>query len=194
MKRFSESCERNTPYILEVLKRHLPDTGLVLEVGCGTGQHAVAFAAAFNALEYQPTDVPGGLESVEAWRAEANLGNLRQALEFDLFDAPPVDHADAVICINTIHIAPDEATPRLFQHVANLLPTGAPFFLYGPFRYKTRELEPSNEAFDISLKSRGFSGLKTFEDLVALGQNVGLRLDEDVAMPSNNHTLVWRRV
>ncbi len=194
MKRYSESCERNTPFILEVLKKHLPDSGLILEIGCGTGQHAVAFAQAFSNLEYQPTDVPGGLESVEAWRTETNLTNLREARAFDLFHEPPVDAADAVICINTIHIAPDEATPRLFQHVANLLPTGAPFFLYGPFRYRTRELEPSNAAFDISLKTRGFSGLKTFEDLVELAQSVGLRLDEDVAMPSNNHTLVWRRV
>ncbi len=197
MKQFSKACERNTEPIAEVLAELLPaaDGGLVVEVGSGTGQHAVAFARRFPHLLWQPTNRPGRLASIEAWRRDAGLENLLTPLPFDLFDDdPPVEHAELVMAINVIHIAPFEATDKLFEHAAQLLSVGSPILLYGPYRYRDRSLEPSNERFDAFLKKRDpESGLRLFEDVDAIASNHGFKHVQTRRLPANNDAHWWMR-
>ncbi len=199
LRQFSPSCERNQAPILSVLDSILPQTGLVLEVGCGTGQHAVHFAANLPHLIWQPVDRPGQLESARAWRDYAirtqQLQNLLAPLEYDLFDAmPPIEHADAIVCINVIHIAPARATERLFALGQRILPPGGILYLYGPFRYADRPLEPSNEQFDQWLKARDpESGIRDFEFILQTALAHGFSLTADQAMPANNRSLVFQK-
>lgn len=194
MKRFSDACRRNREPILEVLRDVLPEEGFVFEVGSGTGQHAAYFGSQLPELEWQPSDRDPDRDSIVAWRDDAGVGNVRDPVEFDLFDEePPVERADAVVCINTIHIAPWEATSRLFEHAADLLSEGAPIFLYGPFRYRDRQLEESNQKFDRFLQQRNpESGLRYFEKVDAAARDAGFRHEGDVAMPANNRSIWWR--
>lgn len=194
MKRFSEACRRNRDPILEVLRDVLPEEGFVFEIGSGTGQHAAYFASKMPDLVWQPSDRGDDHASIEAWRRDADAANLRAPVRFNLFDdEAPVDRADAVVCINTIHIAPWEATPRLFEHAAELLPPEGAIFLYGPFRYRDRELEESNKKFDRHLRQRDpESGLRYFEDVDAAARDAGFCHEGDVAMPANNRSIWWR--
>ena len=194
-KRYSKACERNREPIGEVLSDILPDEGKVLEIGSGTGQHAVAFANRFPDLTWQPTDRPGFLDSVRAWRDDADLDNLLLPQPFDLFDdTPPVDDADAVIAINVIHIAPAAAVDRLFAHAADVLADGDPVVLYGPYRYRDRPLEASNQRFDRHLQHRNpESGLRTFEDVDETAVDHGFEHIETRRLPANNDIHWWRR-
>ncbi len=195
MKQHAPATERNQEAILEVLARALPASGLVLEIASGTGQHAVAFARAFPGIAWQPTDVePRSLASIEAYRAEASLSNLRAPLVLDVTAEPwPVTEADAIVCINMIHISPWEASVALFGGAARRLPPGAPLVTYGPYRFDG-VTAPSNEDFDRSLRSRDPRwGVRDVAELRALADASGLELRETVAMPANNHTLVFRR-
>lgn len=191
---FSDSCERNREPILEVLREILPETGLVLEVGCGTGQHAAFFGAELPELRWQPTDRDDRAHrSVRGWARHHDADNVLPPRVFDLFDEPPVDSADALVCINTIHIAPWEATARLFEHASSVLSAAAPLVLYGPFRYEHRPLEPSNVRFDQWLKKRDpRSGIRTYEEVDAIARQHGFEPDGDRAMPANNRTVWWR--
>lgn len=193
MKQFAEACRRNREPILEVLRDALPESGLVFEIGCGTGQHAAYFGEHLPGLDWQPSDVDPASESICAWRDDAGADNVRDPFAFNLFDDDaPIDEADAVVCINTIHIAPWEATRRLFEHAADLLPPGGPLFLYGPFRYDDRVLEASNKRFDRFLKSRDpESGIRCFDDIDEIADDVGFELADDVAMPANNRSIWW---
>lgn len=193
MKRFSKACERNRQPIGEVLEEVLPARGEILEVGSGTGQHAVAFGRRFPDLRWQPTDRPGRLDSIEAWRREADLSNLAAPLAFDLFDdAPPVDSADGLVAINVIHIAPPEAVDRLFGHAAELLNPGDPVVLYGPYRFRDRTLEPSNQRFDRHLRARdGDSGIRLFENVDETARDHGFSHVETRRLPANNDIHWW---
>lgn len=195
MKRYSKACERNQQPIGDRLQDWLADARLVLEVGSGTGQHAVAFARRFPHLTWQPTNPPGQLQSVEAWRRDADLPNLQPALAFDLFnDAPPVDGADAIIAINVIHIAPARALPHLFGHAAALLDSGAPLILYGPYRYDDRPLEPSNERFHQHLKQRHPDmGIRLFEEVDRIASEHGFEHRDTHRLPANNDLHRWIR-
>lgn len=195
-KRFSEACERNREPIGAELQRILADEDVVWEIGSGTGQHAVYFGAQFPNIVWQPSDRRENHGSIEAWLDEAALPNVRSVVAFDLFDeATPVDEADVVYCANTIHIAPWEATRHLFRHAANALKPGGHIITYGPYRYASRPLEPSNERFDEWLKSVDPTrGIRLFEDVDAHAQHYGFELVEDIAMPSNNRLLRWVRV
>jgi SAM-dependent methyltransferase len=195
MKQSSPSCERNKEPILAVLREVLPVPGLVLEIGSGSGQHAVHFARELIHLEWQPTDVADNLPSISAWRDEAGLANLREPLELDLFsDRWPIAAAQAVVCINTIHIVSWVAVERLFAGVGRLLKSGGTMYVYGPYRYAGRLLEPSNEEFDRWLKARDpASGVRLFEDVNRLALENGLTLAGDRAMPANNRSLWWVR-
>lgn len=192
-KRFSKACERNRQPIGDALADVLPDEGVVLEVGSGTGQHAVAFADRFPQITWQPADRPGRLDSIEARRDDADLDNLRRPLAFDLFDdRPPVDAADAIIAINVIHIAPEAAVERLFAHASNLLETGDPVILYGPYRYRGRNLESSNERFDRHLQARNpESGIRVFEDVDETARKHGFEHFETRRLPANNDIHWW---
>jgi len=193
MKQSSPSCERNKEPILAVLREILAVPGLVLEIGSGSGQHAVHFARGLPHVEWQPTDVADNLPSISAWRDEAALTNLREPLALDLFsDHWPITEAQAVVCINTIHIVSWEAVERLFAGVGRLLSPGGVMYVYGPYRYADRSLEPSNEEFDRWLKARdSASGVRLFEDVNRLAGLNGLMLAGDRDMPANNRSIWW---
>lgn len=193
MKQFSPSCERNQAPILAVLQDVLPATGTVLEIGSGSGQHAAYFAARLPQLTWQPTDLPENFPSIRAWAAEAALPNLRDPVALDL-RAPdrPLLPAQAVVCINTIHIVAWSGVENLFAYVGRVLPAGGVFYVYGPYRYADRPLEPSNDAFDQWLKARDpASGVRDFEAVDVLARQNGLQLTGDQAMPANNRSIWW---
>jgi len=195
MKQSSPSCERNKEPILAVLREILSVPGLVLEIGSGSGQHAAHFARGLPHVEWQPTDVAENIPSISAWRDEAGLANLREPLALDLFsDRWPVSAAQAVVCINTVHIVSWVAVEKLFAGVGRLLKPGGTMYVYGPYRYAGRPLEPSNEEFDRWLKARdAVSGVRLFEDVNRLALENGLTLAGDRSMPANNRSLWWVR-
>ena len=195
MKRFAPATERNREPICEVLARELPGAGEVVEIASGSGEHAVAFARAFPHLAWQPTDPdPAALASIEAWRAEAQLSNLRAPLSLDA-SAPtwPVARADAIVCINLIHISPWEATLGLLDGAARTLAGDGLLLTYGPY-VVDGVTAPSNLAFDQSLRSRDARwGVRELRDLERAARARGFALRATIAMPANNHALVFRR-
>lgn len=196
MKRTSPATARNKEPIAAVLTEVLPASGTVLEVASGAGEHAVSFADRFPALDWQPTDPDAGaLASIAAHAAEAGLPNVRAPLELDAAaDTWPVERADAILCINMVHISPWAATLGLLQGASRLLASGAPLILYGPYRRAGVETAPSNEAFDLSLKSRNPEwGLRGAEQVIEAATDAGLRFVRLVEMPANNLILVFRR-
>jgi len=174
----------------------LPARGLVLEVASGTGEHALHFARAFPDLRWQPSDPePAALGSIEAWRAESDLPNLLPPIRLDARPEDwPVAAADAMLCINMIHISPWSATVGLMRGAGRLLEPGAPLYLYGPYRRAGIETAPSNAAFDESLKARDPAwGLRKLEDVIAEAETKGFALDRIVEMPANNLSVVLRK-
>ena len=196
MKRHAPAAERNREPIAAVLTEELPAAGLVLEVASGTGEHAVHFARTYPNLAWQPSDPEEeSLTSIAAWREEVGLANLRAPIALDA-SAPPwaIAHADAVLCINMVHISPVAATEGLLAGAAALLADGAPLILYGPYLEAAVETAPSNLEFDAWLKRRdsGF-GLRSIEWLDQLAASHGFQRTRRVAMPANNLTLVYRK-
>jgi hypothetical protein len=192
--RHAPATARNRDPILAVLRDILPASGLILEIASGTGEHVRYFAEQLPDLDWQPTDPdPDALTSIAAWRE--GLANIRPPLRLDASASDwPVAEADAILCINMVHISPWSATEGLFAGAARLLPPGAPLFLYGPYRRADVPTAPSNEAFDQSLKARDPAwGLRQLEDVVALAARTGFRLDRPMEMPANNVSLVFRR-
>jgi hypothetical protein len=187
---------RNRDPILAVLHRTLPGRGTVLEIASGSGEHAVHFAAALPQLTWQPTDAdPDARDSIAAYRVAAHLPNLLAPLALDAAaSAWPISQADAIVTINMIHIAPWAATEGLMAGAARLLAAGSVLYLYGPFRERGRHTAPSNAAFDESLRARnGEWGVRDLDEVAALADRHGLELDERVAMPANNLSVVFRR-
>ncbi|MGL4284885.1 MAG: DUF938 domain-containing protein [Phreatobacter sp.] len=191
------SVQRNREPILAVLREVLPSRGLVLEVASGSGEHVVHFAAALPGLTFQPSDPDtAALGSIAARTAKSGLANIRPPLRLDAA-APdwPVPAADAVICINMIHISPWRATLGLFAQAGRVLRPGGVLYLYGPYRRPGRELEPSNLAFDESLRSRNPEwGLRDLDTVAALAAASGFGAPAMTEMPANNLSLVFRRV
>jgi SAM-dependent methyltransferase len=194
MKQYAPACERNTQPIISVLRELLPWRGTVLEVGSGSGQHAAWFAEAFPNLMWQPSDRAGALASIDAWRCDADLANLRAPIALDLFDPVwPVDDVSAIICINVAHIVAWRGVEQLFARAGELLSSGGLLYLYGPFRHADRVLEPSNCQFDGWLKQRDpDSGIRDFAAVDRLATAAGLALAGDRAMPANNRSLWWQ--
>jgi cyclopropane fatty-acyl-phospholipid synthase-like methyltransferase len=195
-RQHAPATARNREPILNILRKVLPAEGTVLEIASGTGEHAVHFAAALPGLTWQPSDPSAEARaSIAAWIAAAGLVNLVEPLALDAA-APdwPIAGADAVVCINMVHISPWIATEGLMQGAARVLPMDGPLVLYGPYRRAGRELEPSNAAFDESLRQRDPAwGLRLLEDVVELAGEQGLALDSVNEMPANNLTVVLRR-
>ena len=192
----SPAAERNKQPIAEVLAAVLPPTGLVLEIASGTGQHAEYFAQALPAVVWQPSEADESLRALIAARArEAALPNLRVPLAFDVHEQrAPVERADAVVCINMIHIAPWSACEALLRHASGLLPPGAPLVLYGPFMRDGLHTAPSNTTFDASLRARNVAwGVRDVMDVDGLARSHGFALDVMLAMPANNLMVIWRR-
>ena len=195
-REISPPAERNKQPILEVLARVLPATGLVLEVGSGPGQHVTHFAKGLPQLEFQPSEMDTRRHaSIEAWIHHEGLTNVRSPLAFDVMRLPwPVKAADAIVCLNVIHISPWEATLGLMRGAGVMLPPGGVLVTYGPYRREGRHTAPSNEAFDADLKARDPSwGIRDMGEVADVAGSAGLELEETVAMPANNFTLVFRR-
>jgi Protein of unknown function (DUF938) len=195
---FPAVARNRDPILAELAPRLAPDrlpSGLVLELASGSGEHAVHFARALPHLQWQPTDLdPPALASIAAWRAEAGLPNLRAPLPLDVTAPWPLERADAIFCANMIHISPWPATEALFAGAGRLLPAHGALFTYGPYRFGGVFTAPSNQAFDQSLRQRDPRwGVRDLDELRPLAAQHGLSLDENVAMPANNHLLVWRR-
>jgi SAM-dependent methyltransferase len=187
---------RNAEAIIDVLRSVLPATGHVLEIASGSGEHALHFARAFPGLIFQPSDPdPQALASIEAWREAEGAPNLLRPVMLDAEEASwPVDRADAILCINMVHISPWAATQGLLAGAGRLLGRGAPLYLYGAYRRAGVATAESNEAFDRSLKARNPEwGLRRLEDVVAEAAQHGLALERVVEMPANNLSVVFRR-
>jgi SAM-dependent methyltransferase len=196
MKRSAPATERNRDPIASVLEEVLPERGTVVEVASGTGEHAAFFARRFPALRWQPTDPDlEALESIRAWSDEASLANLLEPLRLDASaEAWPVSSADALLCVNMVHISPWAATEGLMRGAGRVLPGGAPLVLYGPYRRAGVATAASNEAFDSSLKARNPEwGLRELDAVEAEAERHGLRLERVFEMPANNLTIVFRR-
>ena len=195
-KRHAPATLRNRAAILAVLREILPPTGMVLEVASGSGEHAIAFAGAFPALAWQPSDPdPDALRSIAAWSAESGLPNLRPPLTLDAASRDwPIDRADALLCINMIHISPWVAAEGLIAGAARLLPPGGALYLYGPFLRGDAPTAESNAQFDLSLRQRDPAwGLRALEDVAALARAFGLAPDRVMEMPANNLSVVFRK-
>jgi hypothetical protein len=186
-KRQATAAARNVGPIGDVLADWLPANGLVLEIASGTGEHALAFARRFPKLEWQPSDPdPQALASIAAWQSEGPP-NLRPPTELDVTRDWPVARADAILCVNMVHISPWQSALGLLDGAAKLLGDEAPLILYGPWLEAEVEPAPSNLAFDIDLKARNPEwGLRLVEDFAAEASLRGFVLRERRHMPSNN--------
>ncbi len=197
-RRHAPATLRNRDAILAALQRHLPARGTVLEVASGTGEHAAHFAAALPGLVFRPSDPdPGARASVDAWAKGARLPNLRAALALDVAEPDwerAVGEADAVLCINMVHIAPWAATEGLMRGAARLLPAGGVLCLYGPFRREGRHTAPSNAAFDAQLRASDPAwGVRDLEAVAADAAARGFAPPVVEEMPANNLFVAFRR-
>ncbi len=195
-RRHAPATSRNREAITEQLTHILPETGSVLELASGSGEHIVHFARHFPQLHWQPSDTEdAALASITAHSLDAGLPNIAPPLLIDAAQPDwPIDHADALLCINMVHISPWAATEGLFRGAGKLMPSGAPLILYGPFLEAEVVTAESNMAFDASLKARNPAwGLRDRAAVDALAACHGLRPARRVAMPANNILLVYRR-
>lgn len=194
-KPHSEACERNRDPILAVIQPILSRCRAVLEIGSGTGQHAVYFAARMPHLLWHTSDRVENHPGIRLWLEEARLDNLPPPLFLDVVAMPwPAPAVDAVFSANTAHIMRWREVEALFAGVGALLPEGGAFLLYGPFNYNGQYTSDSNREFDTRLKSRDpLGGLRDFEAVDRLANQAGLRLMQDFAMPANNRLLYWER-
>lgn len=213
-KPFAPACERNRDPILEVLREHFGDSGRVLEIGGGTGQHAVHFAAAMPWLTWQCSDRAEYLPGIRAWLDDAGLPNTPSPVELDVGDwaslvrgrmpsPPSLEHLlsqagegtafDALFSANTLHIMGWPQVQAFFAGVGAVLAGGGTLVVYGPFNYSGDYSSDSNREFDGWLRGRDpASAIRDFEAVDALAHGAGLVLQDDIAMPANNRCLVWR--
>jgi trans-aconitate methyltransferase len=195
-KPFSPAAERNRDAILAVLRQHLPppQPARVLEIGSGTGQHAMHFAAALPHLHWQCSDVAENLPGIRAWLADAALPNTPDPWTLDVTAGLPSVPHHAVYTANTLHILGWAEVQRLFDQLPRALDVGGLLMVYGPFNYGGQFTSASNAAFDAALREADAKrGIRDFEAVDALAQVAGLALVDDVAMPANNRCIVWRR-
>ncbi|HEV8694739.1 MAG TPA: DUF938 domain-containing protein [Lysobacter sp.] len=194
-KPYAPACDRNRDPILAVLREHFANRREVLEIGSGTGQHAVHFAAAMPWLSWQCADVADNLSGIRMWLDEAALTNTPSPIELDVRGEWPQRQFDAVFSANTLHIIGWPEVEMFFAGIDRVLDRGGVLAVYGPFNYGGEYTSDSNREFDGWLKARDpRSGIRDFEAVDALARGIGLQLVADVAMPANNRTLVWRRL
>lgn len=187
------SCYRNRDVILAVLRDHFADRHRVLEIGSGTGQHAVYFGAALPQLIWQTSDRSEHHAGIQAWLDEAALDNVLAPIALDVTGAWPTQGYDAFFTANTLHIMSAAAVQKLFAALPAVMEAGARLVIYGPFNYGGTYTSDSNRDFDAWLKARDpLSGIRDFEWIARLAQHAGFKLVEDRAMPANNRCLVWQ--
>ena len=192
-KPHAPSTEKNRDPILAVLRELFADRRQVLEVGSGTGQHAIHFCAQLPHLIWQTSDRPDFLPGIRAWLAEAALPNVLPPCEFDVLGQWPNDRYDAVYSANTLHIMSWPAVEAFFAGLPTVLNPGGLLLIYGPFMFNGRHTSDSNAAFDQSLREKApHQGVRDATAVDALARKSGLELVEQRAMPSNNFVLLWR--
>lgn len=195
-KPFSQACENNKRPILERIRNTFTGPATILEIGTGTGQHAVHFASALPHLVWQPSDCPGATGHCLGWIRDSALANIRPPLELDVASATwPTDSIDGAYSANTAHIMAWEEVQAMFAGLAKRMSTGAPFCLYGPFSYGGNHTSDSNRQFDRHLRLQAsHMGIRDMDELLELAERVGFRLESDHEMPANNRLLVWRKL
>lgn len=188
---------RNRAPILAELRRVLPARGLLLEIASGTGEHAAFMAPQLPGLEWQPSDTrAAALADIDGYARDSGCRRIRPAVQLDVTASEwPLTHADAVFCANMIHIAPWAAAEGLFAGAGKILQSGAPLVLYGPFKRDGADTASSNARFDEALRSQDPRwGVRCLDrEVMPLAERAGFRLDDVVAMPANNLTVVFRR-
>jgi SAM-dependent methyltransferase len=196
MKQYSAACERNREPILHVLREVLRDARQVLEIGSGSGQHAVFFGPQLPHLIWQTSDLAHNHDSILAWQAESPCPNVLPPLSLDMAQPKwPKAKYDAIFSSNTCHIMHWHEVEGMFESIGKLLATGGTLAIYGPFNYDGQFTSDSNQRFDASLREfAAHMGLRDFADVNALAAKAGLALLRDVEMPANNRLLVWRKV
>lgn len=194
-KPYSESCVQNGESILSIIKQVLVDSCGLLEIGSGTGQHAVAFAAQLPHLIWHTSDRSENLAGIRLWLDEARLENVQAPLLLDVTQAVwPEIEVDGIFTANTAHIMHWSDVEAMFEGAKRLLPTSGHFLIYGPFNYGHQYTSDSNARFDQWLKVRDLlSGIRNFEDMDRLAKNAGMTLINDYAMPANNRILHWQK-
>ncbi|HYZ27361.1 MAG TPA: DUF938 domain-containing protein [Geminicoccaceae bacterium] len=198
-RQYAPAAERNAGPILTVLGPHLPPVGTILEIGSGTGQHVIAFAAAQLNLSWLPSDPdPAARASIDSWTAAANLANVRAPLDIDVTAEDWARSLDrplqGVVCINLLHIAPWAACAGLMAGAGRLLERGAPLYIYGPFKQGGRHTAPSNVQFDRYLRMYDPAwGVRDLEAVVGCAADHGLDFIGQEAMPANNLSVILRR-
>jgi SAM-dependent methyltransferase len=194
-KPFSQSCENNKEPILRVLKEAFGEAALVLEIGSGTGQHAVHFARNLPHLIWQPSDLPDNIPGMKLWFDEAKLPNIKEPVVLNVSDAMwPVGEADAIFSANTLHIMAKSKDECMFDGMEPVLRNGGTLCIYGPFNYEGKYTSESNEKFDAWLRGQNpQSAIRDFEWVNSLAEKIGLKLVNDHEMPANNRLLEWRK-
>ncbi|MCU7916229.1 MAG: DUF938 domain-containing protein [Candidatus Thiodiazotropha sp. (ex Gloverina cf. vestifex)] len=193
-KPFAESCEENKAPILKVLRQLFANTRSVLEIGSGTGQHAVHFAGAMPYLTWQTSDVTDNHPGIQAWLDDASLPNLRYPLALDVRGEWPDETYEGIFTANTLHIMSWPEVERCFEGIGQIPSSGGCFALYGPFNYGGHYSSVSNRSFDAWLQARDpLSGIRDFDALQVLAELNGLVFSEDIEMPANNRILVWHK-
>ncbi|MFK7863428.1 MAG: DUF938 domain-containing protein [Pseudohongiellaceae bacterium] len=206
---YSQASENNKLAILEVLKRHLASRESLLEIGGGTGQHAVFFASSFPNLHWQSSDIAENIDSLNLRISQSQLVNLPKAIELNVDDVSWSQHSnqssenessshvsspDVIFTANSLHIMSEQSVENFFKGVKRHLNIGGLVLLYGPFKYRNEFTTQSNAQFDLWLKERNpESGIRDFEKIKALAEAADLQLIEDNTMPANNQLLVWSR-
>ena len=190
---FSQACENNKQFILDIIRHEFPPGGRVLEIGSGTAQHVMHFAQAMPAVYWLPSDLPQNLSVVQAGLADCSLPNIAPPLALDVAqDRWPVSHVDGIFTANTLHIMSSTHVEKFFRGVQKVLSPGGCLCVYGPFKYGGDFTTTSNARFDVWLKERDpLSGVRAFESVDAFARAAGLQLQADHAMPANNQLLVW---
>ena len=189
---FAEACEQNKAVIFDAIQPYL--RGEVLEIGSGTGQHAVYFAALKPELTWQTSDLAANLPGIRLWIGDSGLVNLPAPIELDVRGDWPQRSFDLVYTANTFHIMGIDAVAQSIAGAGEHLRTGGCLAVYGPFNYDGRYTSESNARFDAFLKAGDpASGIRDFEWLDDLARTAGLRLQADIAMPANNRTLIWQK-
>ncbi|GAB5487972.1 MAG: DUF938 domain-containing protein [Parasphingorhabdus sp.] len=187
---------RNRDAIVSVLSQILPETGTILEIASGTGEHAVYFGQKFPDLTFQPSDPdPECCRSIAAWTAREQVENILPPIQLDALENTwDIKAPVTILCINMIHIAPWEAAIGLFNHAAKMLSVGAALYLYGPYFRDGVEPAEGNLSFERSLKSRNLQwGIRDVADMDTLAEKTGFKREQLIEMPANNISLIYRK-
>ena len=195
MKPFAPACERNSEPILTALRQIFREVDAVLEIGSGTGQHAVYFAEHLSHLTWIPSDLPEHHAGIRQWVEESGLANIGATLSLDVDDPIWPDlEVNAVFTANTLHIISWPQVIKLFSGVGRMLQPGGRLVVYGPFNYNGAFTSQSNAKFDAWLKTEApHRGIRDMDDLTRLGNKHGLKLIDDLEMPANNRLLLWKK-